>query len=70
VLLVHGGNDTNVPVSESAQMAEALRERGRTVRYLVFPDDGHEIAKRENRAALGTAVKEWLTTVFVSSCAS
>jgi dienelactone hydrolase len=70
LLLVHGGNDTNVPVSESTQMAEALRERGRTVRHLVFPDDGHEIAKRENRAALGTAVKEWLTSAFASSCAS
>jgi acetyl esterase/lipase len=70
LLLVHGGNDTNVPVGESAQMAEALRERGRTVRYLVFPDDGHEIAKRENRAALAAAVKEWLTTAFASSCAS
>jgi dienelactone hydrolase len=70
LLLVHGGNDTNVPVSESAQMAEALRERGRTVRYLVFPDDGHQIAKRENRAALGTAVQGWLTAAFASSCAS
>jgi acetyl esterase/lipase len=70
LLLVHGGNDTNVPVSESAQMAEALRERSRTVRYLVFPDDGHQIAKRENRAALGTAVQEWLTAAFASSCAS
>jgi dienelactone hydrolase len=70
LLLVHGGNDTNVPVGESAQMAEALSERGRTVRYLVFPDDGHEIAKRENRAALAAAVKEWLTTAFASSCAS
>jgi dienelactone hydrolase len=70
LMLVHGGNDTNVPVSESAQMAEALRERGRTVRYLVFPDDGHQIAKRENRAALGTAVQGWLTAAFASSCAS
>jgi dienelactone hydrolase len=70
VLLVHGGNDTNVPVGESAQMADALRERGRTVCHLVFPDDGHEIAKRENRAALGAAVKEWLIAAFASSCGS
>ena len=41
-------------------MEQALRERGRTVRYLVFPDDGHEIAKRENRAALAVAVRDWL----------
>jgi dipeptidyl aminopeptidase/acylaminoacyl peptidase len=67
LLLVHGGNDTNVPVGESDQMAQALRERGRTVRYLVFDDDGHEIAKRENRAALANAVCEWLSTAFANT---
>ncbi|MGB3481968.1 MAG: alpha/beta fold hydrolase [Mycobacterium sp.] len=67
LLLVHGGNDTNVPVGESDQMAQALRERGRTVRYLVFDDDGHEIAKRENRAALANAVCEWLDTAFAAT---
>ena len=64
VLLVHGGNDTNVPAGESAQMAEALRERGRTVCHLVFDDDGHDIAKRENRAVLANAVRDWLSTAF------
>lgn len=67
LLLVHGGNDTNVPVGESDQMAQALRERGRTVRYLVFDDDGHEIAKRENRAALANAVRDWLGTAFAAA---
>lgn len=67
LLLVHGGNDTNVPVNESVQMADALRERGRTVRYLVFPDDGHEIAKRENRATLAAAIKDWLGSAFNAS---
>ncbi len=64
LMLVHGGNDTNVPVGESEQMAQALRERGRDVRYLIFDDDGHEIAKRENRARLATALKEWLSAAF------
>lgn len=64
LLVVHGGTDTNVPVSESEQIVEALRDAGRTVRYLLFPDDGHAIAKRENRAALVTAVAEWLTSAF------
>jgi acetyl esterase/lipase len=70
LLLVHGGNDTNVPVNESVQMADALRERGRTVRYLVFPDDGHEIAKRENRAALAAAIEDWLSSAFAAAGAS
>ena len=60
LLVVHGGTDTNVPVSESEQIVEALRSRGRTVRYLLFDDDGHEIVKRENHAALARAVADWL----------
>ncbi len=46
LLLVHGGNDTNVPPDESRQMGEALSALGRTVELLIFDDDGHEIAKR------------------------
>ncbi|TGD85169.1 S9 family peptidase [Mycolicibacterium sp. CH28] len=64
LLVVHGGTDTNVPVSESEQIVEALRERGRTVGYLLFEDDGHEIVKRENHAALAHAVADWLTAAF------
>ncbi len=67
LLLVHGGTDTNVPVSESEQMVEALRARGRTVRYLLFADDGHEIVKRENHAALARAVADWLAMAFERS---
>ena len=64
LLLIHGGHDTNVPVSESEQMLAALRERGRTVEYLLFPDDGHEIAKRENRTATAAAIRDWLVRAF------
>lgn len=66
LLLIHGGNDTNVPVGESGQMAQALRERGRSVRHLVFEDDGHQIIKRENRAVLANAIRDWLTTAFTT----
>jgi dipeptidyl aminopeptidase/acylaminoacyl peptidase len=64
LLLVHGANDTNVPPSESQQMFDALHVLGRTVEYLVFDDDGHEIDKRENRAVLVKAMREWLIAAF------
>jgi len=64
LLVVHGANDTNVPVSESEQIVDALREAGRDVLYLLFDDDGHEIAKRENRATLAAAMREWLSRAF------
>ncbi|MBV8930164.1 MAG: S9 family peptidase [Mycobacteriaceae bacterium] len=70
LLVVHGARDTNVPVGESEQIVEALLERGRQVRYLLFPDDGHDIVKRENRAVLATAVSEWLDAAFASARAA
>ena len=64
LLVVHGAHDTNVPIGESQQIVEALRQAGREVRYLLFGDDGHGIAKRENRAALAAAMSEWLNRAF------
>ncbi|WP_231992191.1 alpha/beta fold hydrolase [Mycobacterium sp. ACS4331] len=64
LLLVHGAHDTNVPVTESEQMYAACKDRGHPVRYLVFDDDGHEIAKRENRVRLAEAIRDWLGTAF------
>ena len=70
LLVVHGANDTNVPVSESGQIVDALRRLGREVRYLLFDDDGHDIAKRENRAKLAVAIGEWLTSAFAAARAA
>lgn len=64
LLVVHGAHDTNVPVGESEQIVHALREAGRSVKFLVFPDDGHGIDKRENRTVLTTTVLDWLTDAF------
>jgi dipeptidyl aminopeptidase/acylaminoacyl peptidase len=64
LLVVHGAHDTNVPVSESEQIVDALRQIGRDVRYLLFGNDGHGIIKRENRAALAAAMSEWMIRAF------
>jgi len=64
LLVVHGANDTNVAVSESEQIVDALRRAGRDVRFLLFSDDGHEIAKRENSTALAAAMRDWLARAF------
>ncbi|MCH7472376.1 S9 family peptidase [bacterium] len=50
LLLIHGENDPRVPVGEARQMHKALSGLGREVELLVFPDEGHGIAKLENRA--------------------
>jgi dipeptidyl aminopeptidase/acylaminoacyl peptidase len=64
LLVVHGAHDTNVPVSESEQIVDALRQIGRNVRYLLFGNDGHGIIKRENRATLAAAMSEWIIRAF------
>ena len=48
-LVLHGANDTNVPVYEAEQVVEKLRERGVPVEYILFPDEGHGFRKEGNR---------------------
>jgi dipeptidyl aminopeptidase/acylaminoacyl peptidase len=70
LLVIHGGTDTNVPVSESEQLVDALQRARRDVRYVRFPDDGHEIVKRENRATMVDAIRGWLVSAFAGASAS
>jgi dipeptidyl aminopeptidase/acylaminoacyl peptidase len=64
LLVIHGAMDTNVPVGESEQIVEALRARGRVVRYVLFEDDGHEIIKRENRVELAALMVDWVAAAL------
>ena len=48
-LVLHGANDTNVPVVEAEQVVESLKRRGVPVEYVLFPDEGHGWRKTANR---------------------
>jgi dipeptidyl aminopeptidase/acylaminoacyl peptidase len=48
-MIIHGANDPRDPVTESDQFVRAIRERGGSVEYLRFPDEGHAIRKLSNR---------------------
>lgn len=67
LLVVHGAHDTNVPVSESEQIVAAVRAQGGTAEFLLFEDEGHEIVKQENRAALAEAMVDWFTRTLTPS---
>ncbi len=41
LLLIHNANDVRVKRDHADRMAAALRERGKDVTYLLFPDAGH-----------------------------
>jgi len=47
-LLIHGDNDPIVAKSESDQIFEAMKEKGKPPTYLSFPDEGHGIRKFHN----------------------
>ena len=61
LLLVHGEEDTNVPVGESRRMAAALAARGAEHRLLLFPGEGHELLATPNRVAFVRETVAWLT---------
>jgi acetyl esterase/lipase len=49
LVVIHGANDPRVPLSETEQVAAAVRERGLECLTLVYGDEGHGLAKRANR---------------------
>jgi len=62
LMVVHGQNDSNVPVIEAEQVVAALAERGVEHRYLLFPDEGHQLLHRSSRAEYLREAVDWLTT--------
>lgn len=49
LIVLHGANDTNVPVVEAEQIVNTLRQRNVPVEYVLFPDEGHGWRKTNNR---------------------
>ena len=60
-LVLHGANDTNVPVIEAEQVVASLKKRGVPVEYVLFPDEGHGFQKLPNRIRSTTAIVEWFS---------
>ena len=57
LLVIQGANDPRVKKAESDRIVIALRDLGRTVEYMVAPDEGHGFAGRDNRMAVYTAME-------------
>ncbi|MGZ0149659.1 alpha/beta fold hydrolase [Kribbella sp. WER1] len=49
LFVIHGANDPRVPLSEAEQITAALTNRGVPCQLLVYPDEGHGLAKLANR---------------------
>jgi dipeptidyl aminopeptidase/acylaminoacyl peptidase len=67
LMVVHGENDSNVPVIEAEQVVAALAARGVPHRFLLFPDEGHELLHRSSRADYLRETVDWLVTYLSSN---
>jgi dipeptidyl aminopeptidase/acylaminoacyl peptidase len=59
LLVLHGANDTNVPLVEAEQMVDELRKRKVTVESVIFPDEGHGFTKTVNRTRAAVETVRW-----------
>ena len=58
-IVLHGANDTNVPVIEAEQVVSNLKQRGIPVAYVLFPDEGHGWRKVSNRIRSTVEITNW-----------
>ncbi|NIR49264.1 S9 family peptidase [candidate division KSB1 bacterium] len=63
LLLLHGENDSRVPVVESRTMAIKLEELGKPVTYVEFPEQGHRVKGLENTVRVYRAWFDFLSKV-------
>jgi dipeptidyl aminopeptidase/acylaminoacyl peptidase len=60
MLLIHGRDDTVVPLAQSQMMADALRKAGKPVDMLVLNSTDHWLSKGETRLAMLQAITAFL----------
>ncbi|CAO3423154.1 Dipeptidyl anminopeptidase [Azospirillum doebereinerae] len=60
LLIAQGANDVRVNRAESDQIFTAMRESGLPTTYLLFPDEGHWLARPENRLAFHAVAEAFL----------
>jgi dipeptidyl aminopeptidase/acylaminoacyl peptidase len=60
-IVLHGANDTNVPVVEAEQVVESLKKRNVPVKYVLFPDEGHGWRKTKNRVTSTVEIVAWFS---------
>jgi dipeptidyl aminopeptidase/acylaminoacyl peptidase len=60
VLLVHGRNDTVVPIEQSERIFEAMQEAGKNVRLVKLEGEDHWLSRDETRLEMLKATVEFL----------
>ena len=60
LFVIHGANDPRVPLSEAEQVVSAVRGNALECELHVYPDEGHGLAKRQNRLHAYPAALDFL----------
>jgi dipeptidyl aminopeptidase/acylaminoacyl peptidase len=60
LLIIQGANDPRVPLTESRQIADAVRKNSSPVWFLIANDEGHGFRKRSN-----LDYQDWVTAMFL-----
>ncbi len=60
LFVIAGKNDPRVPYTEAEQIVKALKDRGATVQYKLYDDEGHGVSKLKNRLDLYPQVADFL----------
>ncbi|HEY3994014.1 MAG TPA: S9 family peptidase [Ktedonobacteraceae bacterium] len=59
LLVLHGANDSRVPVAEADHIVAAVHARGIPVEYLRFPDEGHFMMRQSTQLKAYPAIGDW-----------
>jgi dipeptidyl aminopeptidase/acylaminoacyl peptidase len=58
-LLIHGGNDSGVPVTQSYEFHRALIDLGVETELVVYPHEGHGISQPKHRVEVQARMLDW-----------
>jgi dipeptidyl aminopeptidase/acylaminoacyl peptidase len=61
LLIGQGANDPRVKEAESEQIVTAMRQAGKPVKYVVYPDEGHGFVRPDNRLHFYAIAEEFLS---------
>jgi dipeptidyl aminopeptidase/acylaminoacyl peptidase len=59
-LVLHGERDSEVPAPQGYEMWHALKALGVPTQLVIYPDEGHRIARREHRRDIQKRTLDWL----------
>lgn len=59
VLILHGAEDTNVPLGQSVYLQRALRHFGVEHEFVIYPREGHSIRERQHQLDVLRRTRAW-----------